>query len=129
MIFKRYFVAALCLVLGACAQDMGVKLNEEQLARMIAREKIFQWVGRGFSGDLTLEKDGSAILTMHGIGEDLGEWEQRGTLVCVKFVRALKREQRCAEVARLHDGTYEARKEGTTLRLGKFYGKGDKGDQ
>lgn len=125
MIFKWLLLAAGTFGLISCAQDNGVQLEEDQLSRMVVREKSFEWIGYGFSGDLTLSKDGSAILIVHGVGEDVGRWEQNGSALCVQFKRAIQGAKRCADIARLPDGTYEARKQDSTVRLGIFSGKGD----
>lgn len=126
MISKTVFLTAGALVLASCVQDAGIALDEDQLTRMVAREKSFEWVGYGFSGDLTLQKDGSAVLVVHALGGDEGRWEQKGKAICLQFKRAIKGAKRCAEVARLPDGTYEARTQASSARLGIFSGKRDK---
>lgn len=126
MIFRPVLFAAGLIALAACAQDRGILLEEDQLARMIARERSFEWVGHGFSGDLTLTKNGSAFLKVDGAGADDGRWEQDGRLLCVQFKRAIQGAKRCAEVVRLPDGTYEARRQGSTVRFGVFSGNRDK---
>jgi len=120
MIFRFCLSALLLIVLSGCAEDTGVKLEEDQLSRLVAREKSFEWVGYGFSGDVTFANEGTVHLKVHGVGEDDGRWEQEGAQLCVQFIRAIRGARRCAEVMRLSDGSYEARAPDADLRLGIF---------
>ncbi|MBA4782790.1 MAG: hypothetical protein H2045_06180 [Rhizobiales bacterium] len=121
--FRPLFaVALLGVILSGCAEP-EIALEPDQLSRMIAREKTMQWVGYGFSGDVRLDPDGTARISVAAHGEDAGEWAQEGSSVCVKFERAIRRTRRCAEIARLPDGTYEVRDQQTKTRLGLLYSK------
>lgn len=115
-------VLLLGLALSGCG-EAGIALEPDQLSRMIAREKTMQWVGYGFSGDVTLDSDRTARISVVALGEDRGTWAQEGSNVCVQFERAIKGARRCAEVARLPDGTYEVRDMKTKARLGLLYSK------
>lgn len=60
-------------------------------------------------------------LRVYGVGEDDGRWQQEGAVLCVQFDKAIGGLRRCAEIARLPDGTYEGRDTGLGTRFGIFY--------
>lgn len=116
---RLFFVVCCALFLASC-EERGEPVDETTLDRFATKERTVLWTGFGFSGEATFKLDGSATLSVDGLGDDKGQWWREGKAICTKWQVALRAEKRCGRIGKLSGRRYEIRDDALNARIGSF---------
>lgn len=119
--FDLLVFAIFGFLLIACSNS-GEKQDEAALKRALKIDRVFHWVGFGFSGEITLRADQTAFVLVQNSGTDKGHWQVVDDAICLTLERVAEGKKQCATIIRQLDGSYQvnATPSGAALGVAKL---------
>ena len=106
--------------LMASCEEAGERLSAKEVREMLFGGQAVAFKSGRLAGTATFQSNGSAVLNVPAVGEDMGRWWQDDDQVCSQWERAFRGRVTCAFVDRLSDEEYALVDASSGVRMGTF---------